>query len=270
MEISPLQPFEQMKSRCGHIVGPSSQHYPASCSQTGIGRQSSRQSEQCRTWRHSRQHDSLLPGRLQDSKSNLAFFELATRPVHHSEGMMRKPEGIRSASSGNISSIGAKTSSEHAPTAFSSIPLHIWKGILPKSVFVVESMSFKSNDFKHLRSRQRPHSRIRIRARFQSSSKIGVNVKVRPLRPMLPQEANQYSRRDILHGRLCTENSSEHLKRIRSSKVLGRIDGNRNIFSAITAQNRPSIIIESIDCIIEASAKVDNPNITIFPEAVLL
>nr|GMD28407.1 hypothetical protein Iba_chr08eCG7080 [Ipomoea batatas] len=243
MEISPLQPFEQMKSRCGHIVGPSSQHYPAGCSQTGIGRQSSRQSEQCRMWRHSRQHDSLLPGRLRDSKSNLAFFELATRPVHHSEGMMRKPEGIRSASSGNISSIGAKTSSEHAPTAFSSIPLHICK---------------------------RPHSRIRIRARFQSSSKIGINVKVRPLRPVLPQEANQYSRRDILHRRLCTENTSEHLKRIRSSKVLGRIDGNGNIFSAITAQNRPSIVIESIDCIIEASAKVDNPNITIFPEAVLL
>nr|GMD22628.1 hypothetical protein Iba_chr08aCG12610 [Ipomoea batatas] len=168
MEISPLQPFEQMKSRCGHIVGPSSQHYPAGCSQTGIGRQSSRQSEQCRMWRHSRQHDS--------------------------RGMMRKPEGIRSASSGNISSIGAKTSSEHAPTAFSSIPLHIWKGILPviylyfdkdiasfrslkkkcisnsmvrkehlqkvnvprqKGVFVVESMSFKSNDFEHLRSRQK-------------------------------------------------------------------------------------------------------------------
>lgn len=37
--------------------------------------------------------------------------------------MMRKPEGSSGASSGNISSIGAKTSSEQAPTAFSSTPL---------------------------------------------------------------------------------------------------------------------------------------------------
>lgn len=41
--------------------------------------------------------------------------------------MMRKPEGRRGASSGNISSIGANTSSEQAPTAFSSIPLQICK-----------------------------------------------------------------------------------------------------------------------------------------------
>lgn len=42
-----------------------------------------------------------------------------------SNGIMRKPEGTNGASSGNISSIGANTSSEQAPTAFSSIPLHI-------------------------------------------------------------------------------------------------------------------------------------------------
>jgi len=42
-----------------------------------------------------------------------------------SSEMMRKPEGSSGASSGNVSSIGAKTSSEQAPTAFSSIPLHI-------------------------------------------------------------------------------------------------------------------------------------------------
>ena len=40
---------------------------------------------------------------------------------------MRNPEGSRGASSGNISSIGANTSSEQAPTAFSSIPVHICK-----------------------------------------------------------------------------------------------------------------------------------------------
>jgi hypothetical protein len=45
--------------------------------------------------------------------------------VFDSSGMTRKPEGSSGASSGNISSIGAKTSSEQAPTAFSSIPLHI-------------------------------------------------------------------------------------------------------------------------------------------------
>lgn len=38
---------------------------------------------------------------------------------------MRKPEGSSGASSGNISSMGAKTSSEQAPTAFSSTPAHI-------------------------------------------------------------------------------------------------------------------------------------------------
>uniref|UniRef100_A0A2P2JL90 DNA binding protein n=1 Tax=Rhizophora mucronata TaxID=61149 RepID=A0A2P2JL90_RHIMU len=41
--------------------------------------------------------------------------------------MTRKPEGSNVASSGNISSIGAKTSSEQAPTALSSTPLHICK-----------------------------------------------------------------------------------------------------------------------------------------------
>jgi hypothetical protein len=45
--------------------------------------------------------------------------------VFESNGMIRKPEGSNGASSGNISSIGANTSSEQAPTAFSSIPLHI-------------------------------------------------------------------------------------------------------------------------------------------------
>lgn len=45
--------------------------------------------------------------------------------VFDSKGIMRKPEGSNGASSGNISSIGAKTSSEQAPTAFSSTPLHI-------------------------------------------------------------------------------------------------------------------------------------------------
>lgn len=42
-----------------------------------------------------------------------------------SNGIIRKPEGSNGASSGNISSIGAKTSSEQAPTAFSSIPMQI-------------------------------------------------------------------------------------------------------------------------------------------------
>jgi len=37
---------------------------------------------------------------------------------------MRKPEGTKGASSGNMSSIGANMSSEQAPTAFSSIPVH--------------------------------------------------------------------------------------------------------------------------------------------------
>lgn len=40
-------------------------------------------------------------------------------------GMTRKPEGTSGASSGNISLIGANTSSEQAPTAFSSIPVQI-------------------------------------------------------------------------------------------------------------------------------------------------
>ena len=47
-----------------------------------------------------------------------------------SKGMIRKPEGSSGASSGNISSIGAKTSSEQAPMAFSSTPLHICRGSL--------------------------------------------------------------------------------------------------------------------------------------------
>lgn len=42
-----------------------------------------------------------------------------------SRGMILKPDGNNGASSGNISSMGAKTSSEQAPTAFSSTPLHI-------------------------------------------------------------------------------------------------------------------------------------------------
>jgi hypothetical protein len=37
---------------------------------------------------------------------------------------MRKPEGTNGASSGNMSSIGANMSSEQAPTAFSSVPVH--------------------------------------------------------------------------------------------------------------------------------------------------
>ncbi|KAF5772717.1 hypothetical protein HanXRQr2_Chr13g0580501 [Helianthus annuus] len=41
-----------------------------------------------------------------------------------SNGIIRNPDGMSGASSGNISSIGAKISSEQAPTAFSSIPLH--------------------------------------------------------------------------------------------------------------------------------------------------
>ena len=45
--------------------------------------------------------------------------------VFDSNGMMRKPDGSNGASSGNISSIGAKTSSEQAPTALSSTPLQI-------------------------------------------------------------------------------------------------------------------------------------------------
>lgn len=59
-----------------------------------------------------------------------SYFELIYRvnsTDFGSNGMMRKPEGRRGASSGNISSIGANTSSEQAPTAFSSIPLQICK-----------------------------------------------------------------------------------------------------------------------------------------------
>uniref|UniRef100_A0A7C9DRH7 Uncharacterized protein n=1 Tax=Opuntia streptacantha TaxID=393608 RepID=A0A7C9DRH7_OPUST len=44
-----------------------------------------------------------------------------------SRGITRKPDGNKGASSGNISSIGAKTSSEQTPIVFSSIPLHICK-----------------------------------------------------------------------------------------------------------------------------------------------
>lgn len=94
---------------------------------------------------------------------------------------MRKPEGRRGASSGNISSIGAKTSSEQAPTAFSSTPLHSYRredvslsqytlqrclkshvtiSILQylqemdvprhKSIFLTKRMTFESDHFKHL------------------------------------------------------------------------------------------------------------------------
>ena len=55
--------------------------------------------------------------------------QFVLRQVKHtgfeSKGMTRKPDESKGPSSGNISSIGAKTSSEQAPTAFSSIPLHI-------------------------------------------------------------------------------------------------------------------------------------------------
>ena len=40
-------------------------------------------------------------------------------------GMMRKPEGRRGESSLKDASIGAKMSSEHVPTVFSSTPLYI-------------------------------------------------------------------------------------------------------------------------------------------------
>jgi len=42
-------------------------------------------------------------------------------------GMMRNPDGRRGASSEKDASIGAKTSSAQAPTAFSSTPLQSWK-----------------------------------------------------------------------------------------------------------------------------------------------
>lgn len=47
-----------------------------------------------------------------------------------SNGIMQKPEDSNGPSSRNISSIGAKTSSEHAPTAFSSTPACITTKII--------------------------------------------------------------------------------------------------------------------------------------------
>lgn len=44
-----------------------------------------------------------------------------------SRGIIRKPEGRSGASSEKEASIGAKMSSEHVPTAFSSTPLQSWK-----------------------------------------------------------------------------------------------------------------------------------------------
>lgn len=55
--------------------------------------------------------------------------------------MIRKPEGRRGASSAKEASIGAKTSSAHVPTAFSSTPL--------------QSCAFeKQGSFKHWGSRK--------------------------------------------------------------------------------------------------------------------
>ena len=47
-----------------------------------------------------------------------------------SKGITRKPEDINGASSGNSSSIGAKTSWKQDPIDFSSIPVQSWK-IIP-------------------------------------------------------------------------------------------------------------------------------------------
>ena len=47
-----------------------------------------------------------------------------------SKGITRKPEDIKGASSGNSSSIGAKTSWKQDPIDFSSIPVQSWK-IIP-------------------------------------------------------------------------------------------------------------------------------------------
>jgi len=67
-----------------------------------------------------------------------------------SNGIMRKPEGTNGASSGNISSIGANTSSEQAPTAFSSIPLHICKKITQKSTLETTYINYICSCIKHL------------------------------------------------------------------------------------------------------------------------
>ena len=50
-----------------------------------------------------------------------------------------------------------------------------------------------------------PHPWIRVWASFQWCSRIGINTKISPLWPVLPQEANQNCRRNILAGKKETE-----------------------------------------------------------------